>query len=321
MVGASCVNAVSSIFNILVTHKDDTNLYELKCEKGIVKQHVKIISNKESKKSSGTTVSFILDKDIWKDEEIDYKKLRNRIKQISYLTNHLTLTYTCKQDNIEEVFGPYQQNSGLDEYIKELTKQSDNICSPILLDKTEKDVRANIAFLYTSAYKTDYYTFVNNVETARAGDHLNGFRAGISSAIFKYIKDNNVKNCKDLNTEDTLEGITAIISVKVKDPKFEGQGKTSIKMPVLKTVVQDIVSDALYEYLSKNNDTAKAIIDKLISAAKARIAAKRAREAARTSNSKLNSITLADKFAACSTKDPDKIEIYLVEGKMQSCPL
>lgn len=197
--------------------------------------------------------------------------------------------------------------------------------NPIVIEKTVNnkevgDIYINIALGYSSGYSNEIYSFVNNVNTS-GGDHVTGFNAGIAKAITSYISSNEKYKSlnKILTSEDTREGLIALISVKVISPKFEGQSKASIKMPEVRNAVNSVVYDEVKLYLEQHPSFSKLLIDKLEKATKARIAAKRAREAIRNAKSTLDS-SLPGKLSACSSKKPEESEIYLVEGKPQNCP-
>lgn len=306
-VGASCVNAVSSYFKAEVYR--DKNYYSIEFKEGRKTVDFNSQPLKENKKRSGTCISFILDPKIWKEEKINYIQLRKKVKELAYLNPGLTLTYTQENTGIADThFYP----EGLKTYINDLIKDK-ALFQPIILNNKKEDTEIQIAFTYLESYKEDFYTYVNSVETPRAGDHLTGFKTGIHKAISQYVAENKLK-IKDITQDDILEGIVAIISVKVKNPNFEGQGKTIIKMPSLRSKVSQIVFESYYEYLSKNSKTTKIILEKISQASKARIAAKRARQAVREQKNKLSSTSLPGKLTACLSKNPEETEIFLVEG-------
>lgn len=307
-VGSSAVNAVSTIFQVDV-YRDGYH-YQIICEKGIVTTPVTKLET-VSKNRTGTTVTFVLDPEIWREEEIQLNELKQRLQELAYLNPGLIVTYT--EDNTETI--SYQYPEGIQTYIQNLTANTTHICEPILLQNHKNpDMGMDIAFLYTSGYTQNLRSYVNTVPTERAGDHVAGFKLGIVRTINTYISQNNIKGMSDITQDDMLEGITAIIAVQVKEPRFEGQAKTAIRMPELKTAVAERVQDVLFEFLSKNQKTASTILDKISNAAKARLAAKRARQAARDQTKKLSTITLPGKLKACSSKDPEKCELFLVEG-------
>ena len=306
-VGASCVNAVSEYFKAQV-YKEGYE-YSIIFSKGILTEDFKKQEIKDKKKH-GTTISFILDKTIWKEDTIDYTKLKNRVQQIAYLNPSLTLTYVYENDEPTV----YHYPDGLHTYLNVLASDDKRLCNDIILHKKEHDIEVDLGFTYTKSYQSEYFTFVNNVETSRAGDHLAGFKTGIHKAIVQYYKDNKLKEPNNMTQDDCLEGIVAIIAVKVKDPKFEGQGKTAIRMPELRSLVSQVTCDAYYEYLSKNPKITKVILEKISQAMNARIAARKARQAVRDQKSIMKSISLPGKLKSCSSRDPEKSEIFLVEG-------
>lgn len=306
-VGASCVNAVSEYFKAQVFKEGYE--YSIIFSKGILTEDFKK-HEIDNKKKHGTTISFILDKTIWKDDVIDYTKLKNRVQQIAYLNPTLTLTY--KYGDSETI--TYHYPEGLHTYLEVLAPSDKRLCNDIILHKKENGIEVDLGFTYTKSYQSEYFTFVNNVETSRAGDHLAGFKTGIHKAIVQYYKDNKLKEPNNMTQDDCLEGIVAIIAVKVKDPKFEGQGKTAIRMPELRSLVSQVTCNAYYEYLSKNPKITKIILEKISQAMNARIAARKARQAVRDQKSIMKSISLPGKLKSCSSRDPRKSEIFLVEG-------
>lgn len=310
MVGASCVNAVSNYFRADVFK--DGFVYSVTYSKGIIKKDFskEEFVDKRIKNKHGTKITFRLDPEVWKNETVDYDKLQKRVQQIAYLNPSLTLTYLY--GNNEPI--TYHYPEGLHTYLNALVSEDKRICNNIVLHKKENDIEVDLGFTYSQTYQTDYYTFVNNVETSRAGDHLAGFKTGIHKAIVQYYKDNKLKEPNGLTQDDCLEGITAIVAVKVKDPKFEGQGKTAIRMPELRSLVSSVTCEAYYEYLSKNPKITKIILDKISQAMNARIAARKARQAVRDQKSIMKSISLPGKLKSCSSRNPEKSEIFLVEG-------
>lgn len=314
-VGASCVNAVSNDFSVTIYH--DKTKTKLTFEKGISK--TKSINKPFDKDIHGTTVSFILDDELWKDETFNFDIIKRRLKQLSYLNPGLKISYKNTIENQKEEI-EYFHEKGLGEYYTDITATKNMLDSnPIVIEKTVNnkevgDIYINIALGYSSGYSSEIYSFVNNVNTS-GGDHVTGFNAGIAKAITSYISSNEKYKSlnKILTSEDTREGLIALISVKVISPKFEGQSKASIKMPEVRNAVNSVVYDEVKLYLEQHPSFSKLLADKLEKATKARIAAKRAREAIRNAKSTLDS-SLPGKLSACSSKKPEESEIYLVEG-------
>ena len=303
--GAAATNATSSEFD--VTIKRDKTVYRMRCQKGIIKQHLTKVGTTTAK-DTGTEISFILDPEIW-DDELDLKKLAQRVKQIAYLNPGLTVRLII--DNEEKV---YSFPDGLKQYISDLLKNTTPLTDTIILSSQKDDCHVDLAFAYADNYRSELFSFVNNVATERAGDHLTGFKSGLHKSVSTYVDKNDVKKMKDITQDDVLEGITAIVSVKVKDPRFEGQGKTAIRMPRLRAIVSDIVSQAFFEYLSKNPAVAKKICEKISAAAHARVAAKKARDNARTAKEHLSNIVLPGKLTSCTSRKSEECEIFIVEG-------
>lgn len=317
-VGASCVNAVSDIF-IADVYSTDNKYSAIKWHKGIKESETLNKDCVVTSQTKGTTISFRLDKDLWKDEQFDFDIIKRRLKQLSYLNPGLMIKYlNCNENTTDHDI--YIHKDGIAEYFKDLTANKSMLASDaIIINKTIEDeelgpVQISLTFGYSTGYSSETYSFVNNVST-QSGDHVTGFNTGISKAINSYFKDNDkYKNLiKNLTGEDCREGLISIISIKVMSPKFEGQSKNSIKMPRIRTIVNDVVSNEFKYYLDQHPAFSKLLADKLEKAVKARIASKKAREAIRNAKSTLES-SLPGKLMACSSKKPEECELYIVEG-------
>lgn len=312
-VGASCVNAVSTFFTATTWH--DNLFSQITWEKGLVKERE--IDTKVNEESHGTSITFQLDKELWKDETFNWDIIKRRLQQLSYLNPGLKITF--KKSN--ELPIEYYHEDGLSEYFTDLTSAKIMLSSDAInINKTIEDnelgkVQISSSFGYSNSYSSECYSFVNNVST-QSGDHVTGFNTGISKAVSLYFKDNDkYKNLsKNLTNEDCREGLISIISVKVMNPKFEGQSKASIKMPGIRSIVNDVIAEEFKLYLDQHPTFVKAFADKLEKAIKARVAAKKAREAIRNAKSTLES-SLPGKLMACSSKRPEECELYIVEGK------
>lgn len=326
-VGASCVNAVSNVFGVQILH--DEKLSNIVFKKGVLESEsinkpVSTLHIDEELKS-GTTIMFQLDETLWTNEKFNFDIVKRRLKQLSYLNPGLKISYKINYNNFSETH-EYFHEKGIEEYFQELILAKamlDN--NPILISKTVTDdnvgdININVALGYSGGYISEIYSFVNNVNT-QGGDHVTGFNAGLAKAVTNYFASNDKYKSlnKALSNDDTKEGIIAVISVKVMSPKFEGQSKASIKMPEVRSAVNSVVYDEVKLYLDQHPNFSKILADKLEKAAKARIAAKKAREAIRNAKSTLDS-SLPGKLSACSSKKPEESEIYLVEGKLQNCP-
>lgn len=316
-VGASCVNAVSESFT--VTSNNGLLYGKAEFNKGILKNSD--FHSLKSDKNNGTTVEFILDSELWKNESYNFEIIKRRLEQLSYLNPGLTITYEYydKDNNQVEDF-EYIAREGLSDYFKAINKSKSLLdSSPISVNKLVEDkglgnIQISAIFNYSTGYSSEIHGFVNNVST-QSGDHYTGFNAGISKAIVDFLKTNDkYKNLlKNLTNEDCREGLLAIISVKVMEPKFEGQGKNSIKMPEIRSYMNQIIADEFHLYLEQHPNFVKLLLDKLDKAIKARIASKRAREAIRNAKGALDA-SLPGKLKACSSKKPEESELFLVEG-------
>lgn len=317
-VGSACVNAVSSNMELYVYNGGKK--YEVKFEKGIITQNLTAIEEGHGDKT-GTEVHFVLDDEVWEDEKFDLKKIQKRIRQLAYLNPGLLIyLYIDSEDKdgkrvkIEE---QYHYEDGLKSYMERLLKGKSPLSDVMYHTTNIDDIEIHLSFAYTDGYNQDIYTFVNNIATENGGDHLIGFQHGLAKTIEKYALENDfIKNSSDIEAADTREGLIAIVSVKVKEPKFEGQGKSRIRMGNVRTAVRKATEEYLLDYLNQNPDEAKTIINKTLTAAKARKAAKKARDAARVQKEIVDAQGLPGKLADCSSKKPEECEIFLVEGEI-----
>ena len=308
-VGASVVNALSSWVELEV--KRDGGIYELKFEKGkTTKKLTKIGESKET----GTTVRFLADDTIFESLNYEYETLEKRLREIAFLTKGLKITLEDEREETPKK-AEFCYNGGLISFVEFLNKNKDPLYKPPIYIEKIGEVPVEIAIQYTSSYSENIYTFVNNINTVEGGTHLEGFKRALTKVFNDYARSHNILKEKDNNLqgEDIREGITAVVSVKVKEPQFEGQTKTKLGNSEVTGVVQSMVNEALSTFLEENPNVAKSILDKCISASRAREAARKARELARKKNS-LETSTLPGKLADCSSKNPDECEVYIVEG-------
>ena len=308
-VGASVVNALSEWTE--VTIQRDGGIYQMRFERGKVVESLKKIGDS---KKTGTTVRFLADSTIFETLEYEYEVLENRFREMAFLTKGLHIT-------IEDARGETPQKSdfcfegGLKSFVEYLNKNKEKLHpTPIYMEK-EGDFPIEIAIQYTSAYSENMYSFVNNINTIEGGTHLEGFKRSLTKVFNDYAKAHNILKEKDNNLtgDDIREGITAVISVKVKEPQFEGQTKTKLGNSEVAGIVQTLMNEKLAEFLEENPNVAKAILEKCVSASKAREAARKARELVRR-KSALETTTLPGKLADCSSKNPEECEVYIVEG-------
>ncbi|HBC85029.1 MAG TPA: DNA topoisomerase (ATP-hydrolyzing) subunit B [Clostridiales bacterium] len=308
-VGASVVNALATWAE--VTIQRDGGIFQMKFERGKTVQ--KLIKIGDSNKT-GTKVRFLADSTIFETLEYDYETLENRFREMAFLTKGLFISIEDKRGETPKK-AEFCFEGGLNSFVEYLNKNKEKINQqPVYIEK-DGEVPVEIAFQYTTAYSENIYSFVNNINTVEGGTHLEGFKRALTKTFNDYAKSHNILKEKDgnLQGEDIREGITAVISVKVREPQFEGQTKTKLGNSNVTGVVQGLVNEALSTFLEENPSVAKAILEKCISASRAREAARKARELVRRKNA-LESTTLPGKLADCSSKNPEECEVYIVEG-------
>ena len=309
-VGASVVNALSEWAE--VTIQRDGGIYEMKFQRG--KTTEKLTRLGDSKKT-GTKVRFLADSTIFETLEYDFGTLEERFREIAFLNKglHITIEDQRNDENLKK--SEFCFEGGLISFVEFLNQNKEKIHpTPIYIEK-DGEVPVEIALQYTTAYTENIYTFVNNINTIEGGTHLEGFKRGITKVFNDYARAHNILKEKDSNLlgEDIREGMTAVISVKVKEPQFEGQTKTKLGNSVVTGIVQSMVVEVLAPFLEENPSVAKAILEKCISASRAREAARKARELVRR-KSALETTTLPGKLADCSSKVAEECEVYIVEG-------
>ena len=308
-VGASVVNALSEWTE--VTIQRDGGIFQMRFNRGKVVESLKRIGDSDK---TGTTVRFLADNTIFERMDYEYEVLENRFREMAFLTKGLHIT-------IEDLRGETPKKSdfcfegGLKSFVEFLNKNKEKLHpTPIYMEK-EGDFPVEIALQYTSAYSENIYSFVNNINTVEGGTHLEGFKRSLTKVFNDYAKAHNILKEKDSNLtgDDIREGVTAVISVKVREPQFEGQTKTKLGNSEVAGIVQSLMNEKLAEFLEENPNVAKAILEKCVSASKAREAARKARELVRR-KSALETTTLPGKLADCSSKNPEECEVYIVEG-------
>ena len=308
-VGASVVNALSDWTE--VTIQRDGGIYQMKFEKGKTIQSLTKIGDSDK---TGTKVRFYADGSIFETLNYEYDVLENRFREMAFLTKGLNIEIEdLREDPPKKAKFLYE--GGLKTFVEYLNKNKEKINpEPIYIDK-EGEFPIEIAIQYTTSYSENIYTFVNNINTIEGGTHLEGFKRSLTKVFNDYAREKNILKEKDANLlgDDIREGITAVISVKVKEPQFEGQTKTKLGNSEVTGIVQTVVNEYLSAFLEENPNIAKAILEKCISASRAREAARKARELVRKKNS-LETATLPGKLADCSSKIADECEVYIVEG-------
>ena len=309
-VGASVVNALSEWTE--VTIQRDGGIFQMKFQRGKVVESLKRIGDAEG---TGTKVRFLADDTIFESLDYEYEVLEKRFREIAFLTKGLKITIEDKRDEENPKKAEFCFEGGLKSFVEYLNKNKEKLHpNPIYMEK-DGDFPIEIAIQYTTAYSENIYTFVNNINTVEGGTHLEGFKRSLTKVFNDYARSHNFLKEKDNNLqgEDIREGITAVVSVKVREPQFEGQTKTKLGNSEVTGVVQSMVNEALSTFLEENPQVAKAILEKCISASRAREAARKARELVRKKSS-LETSTLPGKLADCSSKNADECEVYIVEG-------
>ena len=309
-VGASVVNALSEWAE--VTIQRDGGIHQMKFQRG--KTVEKLTKIGESNKT-GTKVRFLADDTIFETLNYNFDTLEERFREIAFLNKGLHITIEDQRDDENIKKSEFCFEGGLISFVEYLNQNKEKIHqNPIYIEK-DGEVPVEISLQYTTAYTENIYTFVNNINTIEGGTHLEGFKRGITKVFNDYARAHNILKEKDSNLqgEDIREGMTAVISVKVKEPQFEGQTKTKLGNSNVTGIVQSMVVEVLAPFLEENPAVAKAILEKCISASRAREAARKARELVRRKNS-LESTTLPGKLADCSEKDASQCEVYIVEG-------
>ena len=312
-VGASVVNALSEWLEVYV-HRNG-HIYKERFERGKPVTSLEIIGDTDY---NGTTVIFKPDKLIFKETTIyDYETLRERIQELAFLNKGLKLTLKdLRNSNPEKhLFNEYHYEGGIVEYVKYLNRKKKPLHNDVILIAEEVEhVVIEIAFQYTEDFSCDIRSFTNNIANHEGGTHEDGFRISLTRILNNYGKSANIfKKDESLSGDDVREGLTAIVTCKLGDPQFEGQTKTKLGNTEVRRIVSQAMSDKLDAYLKENPATAKLIVEKSLLALRARIAAKKAREATRR-KSPLDSLGFASKLADCRTKEAELAEMYIVEG-------
>ncbi len=309
-VGASVVNALATWTE--VTIQRDGGIYQMYFEKG---KTIKKLEKIGDSNKTGTRVRFLADDTIFETRNYDYETLETRFREIAFLTKGLKITIEDKRDEEKIKKAEFCFEGGLKSFVEYLNKNKEKLHpSPIYIERNG-ETPVEIAIQYTTSYTENIHTFVNNINTVEGGTHLEGFKRALTKVFNDYARGHNFLKEKDSNLqgEDIREGITAVVSVKVREPQFEGQTKTKLGNSEVTGVVQSMVNEALSTFLEENPNVAKAILEKCVSASRAREAARKARELVRR-KSALETSTLPGKLADCSSKVAEECEVYIVEG-------
>ncbi|MCX8011239.1 MAG: ATP-binding protein, partial [Ignavibacteria bacterium] len=308
-VGVSVVNALSEWLEVEV-YRDGKIFYQ-KYKRGEPTDKVKIIGKAKEGKT-GTKVTFLADRQIFKDIKYKYELLAERMKELAYLNKEIKIRIKDERDGEDETF---HFKGGLIEFVKYLDETRTPLHKPIYIEGVKDNVPIEIAFQSNDSYQENIFTYVNNINTHEGGTHLIGFKTALTRTLNNYgYKSGILKEGKiALIGDDFREGLTAVISVKVAEPQFEGQTKTKLGNSEVKSAVETLVGEKLADYLEENPSVAKKILEKCMRAAESREAARKARDLVRRKNA-LDDMSLPGKLADCSINDPEHCEIYIVEG-------
>ena len=310
-VGASVVNALSEWLEVQVYR--DGNVYQQRYERGRTMYPLKVVG-KCSPDQHGTRVSFLPDKEIFEETVFDYDTLKMRLRETAFLTKNLKIVLHDEREEKHEHTFHYE--GGIKEFVSYLNKGKAPLYENVLYCEGTKDgVYVEVSMQHNDSYTENIYTFVNNINTPEGGTHLTGFKNALTKTFNDYARKNKLlkENEDSLSGEDIREGLTAIVSVKVEEPQFEGQTKQKLGNSEARGAVDNIVSEQLTYYLEQNPAAAKAMCEKSIMAQRARAAARKARDLTRR-KSALEGMALPGKLADCSDKNPENCEIYIVEG-------
>lgn len=311
-VGASVVNALSDWLEVEVRHEG--KVYEQRFEKGKTCYPLKVVGDCD-KESSGTKVTFMPDETIFEETEFDYDTLRTRFRETAFLTKGLKIVLKDEREGKEQNH-EFHYEGGIKEFVQYLNKNKTVLYPDVMyFEGLKNGVMVEVAMQHNDAYNESVYTFVNNINTPEGGTHLVGFRNALTKTFNDYARENKLLKDSDLNLtgDDIREGLTAIISIKIEDPQFEGQTKQKLGNSEARGAVEGIVGEQLTYYLEQNPQIAKLVLEKSILAQRAREAARKARDLTRRKTA-LEGTSLPGKLADCSDKDPKNCEIYIVEG-------
>ena len=311
-VGASVVNALSNWLEVQVCR--DGHIYQQRYERGKTMYPLKIVGDCPAEQT-GTKVTFSPDGRIFEDTVYDYDVLRQRLREMAFLTKNLRIVLTDKRPGQERT-ETFHYEGGIKEFVQYLNKSKEALYENVIYCEGERDgVYVEVAMQHNDSYNESTFSFVNNITTPEGGTHLAGFRNALTKTFNSYAKANKLvkENEAALSGEDIREGLTAIISVKISEPQFEGQTKQKLGNSEARGAVDSVVSEQLTYFLEQNPTVAKTICEKSLLAQRAREAARKARDLTRRKTA-LEGMSLPGKLADCSDKDPKNCEIYIVEG-------
>jgi DNA gyrase subunit B len=306
-VGVSVVNALSE--KTVAEVYRDGKIYRQQYSRGTILGDLEEVGKTDK---TGTRITFVPDDEIFPIREFDYDTVKNRMRQQAYLTKGITIKIIDQRYDKKYKF---YFEGGIKSYVQHLNRNKEMLGNVVYIDRETPDGNVELALQYTQSYQEHIFSFANNIHTAEGGMHLTGFRTALTRTINSYARKNNLLKEKEpnLTSEDVREGLTAVISVKLPDPQFEGQTKSKLGNAEMRTAVENVFYEGFSEYLEEHPNDARIMISKCSLAARARIAAKAARETVIRKGA-LEGMTLPGKLADCSSKDPSKSELYIVEG-------
>ena len=310
-VGASVVNALSSYLKVEI--KRDGYKYEIEFNNG--GKVLSPLTKLDKTNRTGTTVTFLPDKEIFKDAKFSFTAISERMQEVAFLIKNITIEVIDEDGDKKNL---YHYEDGLKEFVNFVNEDLEGLCDTLYFSGTKNDIEVEIAMQYTTNYSENIISFVNNVKTVDGGTHELGFKSSLTRILNEYAKKNNILKSKDKTFEgsDVREGLTAIISVKIPESilQFESQTKSKLGTPIARSAVDTVVSEKLPFYLEENNKIATILIDKIQKSKQAREAARKARENIRSGNTQSKSLTLSGKLVPAQSKDKTKKELFLVEG-------
>jgi DNA gyrase subunit B len=311
-VGVSVVNALSE--HLRVEIRRDGHVFSQEYSRGAPLGPLEQGAKLEKGEKTGTEVTFLADPDIFESLDYDYHTLEERLRETAFLTRGLKISIVDERG--EGHSSQFQYDGGIEDFVGYLNENKDTVHRKVIFFAGESDEgAAEVAMQWNSSYQESVHSFANNINTREGGSHLSGFRSALTRTLNKYARDHGLLKEKEdnLSGEDVREGLTAVVSVKLRDPQFEGQTKTKLGNPGMAGFVENIVNTGLGEFLEENPQEARAVIGKAVQAQRAREAARKARDLTRRKSALENS-TLPGKLADCSIKDPSLAELFVVEG-------
>ena len=308
-VGVSVVNALSTKMDVTV--KRDGKIHNISFARGVTTKKLEVVGTTEE---TGTMVTFTPDPEIFSVTTYNYDTLKHRLRELAFLNHGITINLSDEREDGRK--DSFHFDGGISSFVEHLNRKKEKINpKPIYFNGTKDDTIVEIALQYNDSYQENIYSFVNNINTEEGGTHLAGFKLALTRAANDFARRQNILKANDANLsgEDVREGLTCVLSLKIREPQFEGQTKTKLGNSEVRGIVDSIVTEGLNEYFEENPAETKKILDKALMAARAREAARKARELTRRKNA-LEVNSLPGKLADCSIKDPEQAEIYIVEG-------